>query len=1496
MAFVLFYRALRKTSVILTTLTCLLLGNSKLQAQLIANFSPDKTGGCSPLTVSFTNTTTGASASATYSWNFGNGNTITTSDAVTPVAATYFAAQTYTVTLTVHDGGRTSSKSVVLNVYKSPGVDFTVSNPTGCLPLTTSFSSVSVPGDGFITNYFWDFGDGNTLSTSSPTVSNTYNFAGGHSVSLTVTNSFGCTNTRKKDNLVMVFPAVTAAFTADSTTLCSLSDPVQFKNLSTGGGVLTYSWNFGDGANSTSQNPSHQYALKGTYTVQLTVTSAQGCSSTLAKKTYINAANLNPDFSSASPLCTGNSIIFTDKSNPTPTGNPLWDFGDGASGIGTSVSHQFPAAGNYLVTITNRFGNCVVSQSKNITISNSPVTGGFLINKGILCQSPMLVNFDDTTQSSAKWLWNFTGNPGDTSTIRNPSFLYTTNGIYKPTLTVTDTNGCSTTVSETLNSAQPTATIRMDTTLTPSNTICATVDAKFTAISQDTLSQFNWSFGDGTTSTNPNPTHTFSTPGTYIINLSFVTNHGCTGNAFPPDTVRVYPKPHAAFFALDSLPCRVNQLEEFINQSDPAAQFFWIWGDGNSGVDNDSVIYRQYQKTGNYTFTLIASSPGCKSDTAVQTKYLKTGPSPYIGVTNNCIGDRNSVILTDTAAGADSYIWVYGDGSPNDTNTVYIQQRTHVYAKPGNYVASIITQYGPCTYTNSTPVYILSPQHPLLTTTATTVCASGQLPVQISGLDTNFQAVAKGSADYYNIVTWQYKDSTTISPQGNTGFPTTYNGTINSLKPGSDSIRVIIQSKYFSCYDTSNYIGINVSGPVAGFGVKDHVCYYSPVIFTDSSKGTNGVPIVKWQWNFGDGNSVTDTISDTVMHTYAFPGNYVPSLTVTDSNGCTAKAKLPFGNVVINGAKADFYWNPTDIAPGSPVTFYNSSIGAPGVTYKWYFSNDGSTSSAPDSVIHAFPNFGNDTVRLVANGSAAGICTDTSVQLVIVKNIFANFTYTTQYINRANCPPMVAYFKSNTFNADSLHWDFGDGATAENNPNPSHTYNLPGVYLVTLTAYGANGISTSSQDSVTVKGPFAILRSSILQACIPALDTLHATASYADSYTWDFGDGTVITTKDTLATHTYIIPGVFTPALILTDSTGCQATFPFDNKLIMDTLHVTLGPPVLSCDTGIVVFNPKVLSMVADSLQEPLTYYWKFGTGNDSLITNTANQSFDYATRGKFLVRLQVQAPSGCSVAVNDSVFIVPTFVLQYPADTTICIGNSVPMQVNGADHYEWQPNSSLSNIKDNTAIAMPDVSTVYTVIGTEKYHCFADTAKITVIVKPLPIVTTLPRITIPAGNSLNLEANGSPDIVSWNWSPPTYLSCADCSSPVCKPDSPITYKVTVTTANGCSASAPVTVMLACTENAIRVPNAFTPNHDGLNDRFRPLGHGLRTIKYFRVFSRWGDVLYSRENVSINDKTVGWDGTFKGSDMPIDTYVYILEVECFTGESFFLKGTVELIR
>jgi gliding motility-associated-like protein len=103
-------------------------------------------------------------------------------------------------------------------------------------------------------------------------------------------------------------------------------------------------------------------------------------------------------------------------------------------------------------------------------------------------------------------------------------------------------------------------------------------------------------------------------------------------------------------------------------------------------------------------------------------------------------------------------------------------------------------------------------------------------------------------------------------------------------------------------------------------------------------------------------------------------------------------------------------------------------------------------------------------------------------------------------------------------------------------------------------------------------------------------------------------------------------------------------------------------------------------------------------------------------------------------------------------------------------------------------------------------------------------------------------------------------------------------------------------VQLLCRQDAVHVPSAFTPNHDGHNDLFYPMGRGIKTIDHFNVYDRWGRPVYSRDNMPINDATTGWDGTYAGHDMPPDAYVYIMEITCDTGETFQLKGTVVLIR
>ena len=124
-------------------------------AQLRADFILDRSGGCSPLTVSFTNRTTGASASAQYRWDLGNGNT----SVLQNPGAVYREEKTYTVTLTVTDGSQVSSKTATVTVYKKPEADFTVGLPKVCMPASASFTSTATAGDGFINSYQWDFGD-----------------------------------------------------------------------------------------------------------------------------------------------------------------------------------------------------------------------------------------------------------------------------------------------------------------------------------------------------------------------------------------------------------------------------------------------------------------------------------------------------------------------------------------------------------------------------------------------------------------------------------------------------------------------------------------------------------------------------------------------------------------------------------------------------------------------------------------------------------------------------------------------------------------------------------------------------------------------------------------------------------------------------------------------------------------------------------------------------------------------------------------------------------------------------------------------------------------------------------------------------------------------------------------------------------------------------------------------------------------------------------------
>ena len=163
-------------------------------------------------------------------------------------------------------------------------------------------------------------------------------------------------------------------------------------------------------------------------------------------------------------------------------------------------------------------------------------------------------------------------------------------------------------------------------------------------------------------------------------------------------------------------------------------------------------------------------------------------------------------------------------------------------------------------------------------------------------------------------------------------------------------------------------------------------------------------------------------------------------------------------------------------------------------------------------------------------------------------------------------------------------------------------------------------------------------------------------------------------------------------------------------------------------------------------------------------------------------------------------------------------------------------------------------------------------------------------------GTSANINGTGSSDVVSWLWSPDKYLSCTACQITTTTPRSNITYTLTGTTQYGCAAKDSMTITLSCIQGNLFIPSGFTPNNDALNSVFYPLGRGIKNVRYFTIFNRGGEKIFERQNFNVNDKSAGWDGKFKGNEAASGVYVYVIEVECDTGDIFSNKGTITLIR
>ena len=468
---------------------------------VVAGFAAGPTNGVAPLTVTFTNPSTGAT---NYAWAFGDGN----GSALANPTNTYTNAGTYSVTLTAVGAGGTNqlTRTNYIVVVPLPVAGFTAGPTNGVAPLTVIFTNLSTGA----TNYAWAFGDGNGSALANPT--NTYTSAGTYSVTLTAVGAGG-TNQLTRTNYIVVVPLPVAGFTAGPTNgVAPLT--VTFTNLSAG--ATNYAWAFGDGNVSALTNPANIYTSAGTYSVTLTAVGAGGTNQ-LTRTNYIVVVPPVVAGFTAGPTNGVAPLTVTFTNLSTGATNYAWAFGDGNVSALTNPANTYTSAGTYSVTLTavGAGGTNRLTRTNYIGVVPPPVAG-FTASptNGI---APLTVTFTNVSTGATNYAWAF--GDGNVSALANPTNTYTNAGTYSVTLTAVGAGGTNRlTRTNYIGVAPPPPVAGF--TASPTNGI-APLTVTFTNLSTG-ATNYAWAFGDGNLSALANPTNTYTNAGAYSVTLTAI--------------------------------------------------------------------------------------------------------------------------------------------------------------------------------------------------------------------------------------------------------------------------------------------------------------------------------------------------------------------------------------------------------------------------------------------------------------------------------------------------------------------------------------------------------------------------------------------------------------------------------------------------------------------------------------------------------------------------------------------------------------------------------------------------------------------------------------------------------------------------------------------------------------------------------------------------------------------------------------------------------------
>lgn len=741
--------------------------------------------------------------------------------------------------------------------------------------------------------------------------------------------------------------------------------------------------------------------------------------------------------------------------------------------------------------------------------------------------------------------------------------------------------------------------------ISPSNTnVCPNTNISFSVYNTGTINSYLWNFGDGSTSSQEYPSHSYAGAGDYTASVH-ITN-GCADTTLTT-IIQIRNDIHITgniYLNINPKIICPNTSVSFNASASGVTNYLWNFGDGI--VSTNSYSSHTYSALGTYIVSLKLIN-NCGMDTTVfDTVYVENNVH-FSGNINTSISPKtvcpnSTVSFFSNTSGATSYLWNFGDGITSNSGMTY-----HSYSSAGTYYVSLklINNCGIDTMVYDT-VYVKNDLH-----------FSGQVTPSISPdphivCPNTYLSFYYGYPDFASLQ-WDFGDgatSTDMSESHAYSSPGTYNISLHLTNNcGNDTTVYDVVEVNDSLHFPSQTVIYSDPNPS---------CPNSNILFY-----TN--PSAKYYlWSFGDG---TTSAQSYVYHSYSDTGNYQVSVKLT--NGCGIDTTV-FTSINIVGNlhySGQVYYSilPNPVCPDANV-YFSVSQNQGTLSYLWTFG-DGDT-SANNHVSHSYQTAGNYAVSIrLTNG--CGIDTTIHDTVRVKPNLhFVAPVYLT--FNKTVCPnEPVSFSVSNdpytsfSQSVASWLWAFGDGSVSTSQ-YPSHTYTSTGTYIVSLKLTNACGLDTTITDSIMIKPNLHFSGNIPLyispQVVCPNNEVFFYVERSAASYLWDFGNGLASTQRYT-SQDTYTNTGTYQVSLTLTNGCGFDTTV-YGQVEVKNNLHVTnaqiyFSPDTVMCPGSTIWF---------DAAPSGYTYLWDFGVGS-----NSTEQAPSHQFPGSGNYNVSVKITNGCN-------------------------------------------------------------------------------------------------------------------------------------------------------------------------------------------------------------------------------------------------------------------------